>query len=124
MAAGAQLVLALKWRGRVIPLEERAEGHLFAYGGGWPGTSLQGKIRMDSERDMLYSLYGLCPYLAEQEKCSLTGLKIDRAAFLCVRGNLVQGGINNAGAYKAAKSCVQGATTPAILAHLCTRLLL
>lgn len=33
MVAGAQLVLALKCRGRVIRLEERAEGHLFADGG-------------------------------------------------------------------------------------------
>src|SRR5437588_3995289 len=37
-------------------------------------------------RDMLYSLYGLCPYLAEQEKCSLRGLKIERVAF-CVYEN-------------------------------------
>lgn len=50
-------------------------------GGGWLGTSLQRKIRTHSQRDMLYSIYGLCPYLAEQGRCSLTGLKIDRAAF-------------------------------------------
>ncbi len=74
-------------------------------------TSFWSRLQRGSPKQRLYVVssiqLGLSPWL----------VKVSQKMWVMIR---VQGGVNNAGAYKAAKSCVQGATTSAILPHLCT----